>query len=359
MNLKETTVAIDSLLLDPNNYRFRDDPGFVAASESRFHEKSVQDKAAKRLRDEGLKDLKESIVTNGFLPVERIVVRPYPTDSSRYIVLEGNRRLAALRWVQEDHESGVEIRQDVLDTMKQVPVVVVPEDADPSFYESLMGIRHVSGIRQWGGYQSAKLVAKLRDSFGLEASEVGPRLGMSSHEVNRRYRAIKALEQMENDDDYGDQARPTMYPLFHEAVTWQAIKEWLDWSDSEWRFKNADQLNVFYDMITPTEQDDERPRPPKLDKREDVRDLKQILPHQDAKRILLDPSKTLVDALHIARKDELSRSWLTQVAEARDALGGLSTSQVKALTEEERGEVNKLIAIAEGLLADHKKLVSG
>jgi hypothetical protein len=74
-----------------------------------------------------------------------------------------------------------------------------------------MGVRHVSGIDQWGGYQRAKLVVELRDDFKLEAGEVAERLGMSTHEVNRRYRAFKALQQMLQDEEYLDFAKPEMY----------------------------------------------------------------------------------------------------------------------------------------------------
>ncbi len=356
-DLGEANLPLSQLLFDPNNYRFHDDPDFVAAQESRFPEKSVQEKAMQRLRNESLKTLKESIITNGFLPVERLVVRKYSDDPLRYLVLEGNRRLAALRWIQDDFQSGVSIPEEVQQTLEAVPVLIAPEDADPSFYQALMGIRHVSGIRPWAGYQSAKLIANLRDHSNLEAGEVAQRLGMTTQEVNRRYRAVKALEQMEKDDDYGDHARPSMYPFFHEAVTWPAVKNWLEWDDTDWRFHNEEQLAIFYDLITPTELD-EGTRRPKLASREDVRQLKIVLPDDDARRVLLDPSRTLLDAVAVAKRDELSTSWLSQVAEARSALKGMSISQTKGLSEEHLEEIRKLVDVANGFLEDHKKLVS-
>ena len=37
----EDTRSYKQLLLDPNNYRFQDDPDFVYADEKRFHQSGV------------------------------------------------------------------------------------------------------------------------------------------------------------------------------------------------------------------------------------------------------------------------------------------------------------------------------
>jgi hypothetical protein len=256
-NLADTNLPLDSLLLDPNNYRFQDYDDYIQADESRFHEASVQERTYARLRAEGLAQLKNSILTNGFLPFERLVVMPYAAAEGKFVVVEGNRRVAALRWIESDHAAGVTIPEAVLGVLNDVPVILVEDaEGDPVIRLSLMGVRHVGGIREWGAYQRAKLVTELRDDFGLDTGEVANRLGMTAHEVNRRYRAFKALSQMEADDEYQDRAEPDMYPLFHEAVAGQAIKDWLSWDDADFRFTNDEGLRQFYDLITPTEVED-------------------------------------------------------------------------------------------------------
>src|SRR5436190_309949 len=94
---QEDLLDISKMLLDPNNYRFHNAPDFVFADTKRFAEETVQAKAFERLRAESLLPLKQSILKNGFLPFERLVVSPYGTD--KFVVVEGNRRLAALRWI--------------------------------------------------------------------------------------------------------------------------------------------------------------------------------------------------------------------------------------------------------------------
>ncbi len=144
-SFREDRLSYSQLLLDPNNYRYQDNPDFSYAEERRFHEEGVQDRAFRRLtRDESLIQLKNSFITNGFIPVERLVVRPYPHAEDRYLILEGNRRLAALRWIADDYEAGVDLPESVLASLEAVPVIIVENQADPAFCESLMGVRHIA-----------------------------------------------------------------------------------------------------------------------------------------------------------------------------------------------------------------------
>ena len=260
-------LPLKKLLLDPNNYRFHDEDDFVFAADQRFHEDRVQEIAWQRLRDSGLRELKSSFLANGFIPVEPIVVRKYAHIEDRFVVLEGNRRIASLRWIQNDIEAGVDVDDQARQMLNTIPVVIVShEEDDPALYEALMGIRHISGIRQWGGYQRAKLVVTLRDERGLDASDIGDRVAMSTVEVNRRYRAFKALEQMQNDEDFGGHATPDMYAIFHEAVSVPLVREWLGWDQESAQFTNEEELRRFYTLIVLTEDEEGQPNEPKNQK---------------------------------------------------------------------------------------------
>src|SRR5665213_2252643 len=110
MQLVPRTAQIDSLLLDANNYRFHDLEGWNRVTDNRFHETRIQANAERLLRDNrsfDLVQLKDSISTNGFVPLEQIVVTSYPADATKYVVVEGNRRVAAIKWLLEDNAAGV------------------------------------------------------------------------------------------------------------------------------------------------------------------------------------------------------------------------------------------------------------
>lgn len=358
-DLRERELPLESLLLDPNNYRFQDDPSYQPAEPSRFHEASVQERAYRRLRAESLIDLKKSIITNGFLRFERIVVRRYgPSDpTDLYLVVEGNRRIAALRWIREDHAAGISAPTDVLTALENVPVIVI-ESEDEATYLALMAVRHVGGIKEWGGYQRAKLVAELCDAFRLSRSEIADRIGMSVNEVNRRYRAFKALRQMEQDEEYGDLAEPSMYPLFHEALSLPIVREWLGWSDEVSQFLDRSQTEQFYELIAPLQRGDGVPAEPKITTFSQVRLLRSILGNPDAKRILLDPDRTFTEASATAKAEEMSKSWASSVAEAVGALNSVSALELRSLSPEEVDAIERLESVAHQLLDTYHKLTS-
>jgi hypothetical protein len=354
---KETELPIEQLLLDPNNYRFQDTTDFVNADGSRFHEKSVQDRAYRALKASGsLAQLKASIVRNGFIPVERIVVREYPAVPNSFVVIEGNRRVAALKWIAEDDAAGVNVPDKVKATLKAVPVVVVVGEGGGLEYKALMGVRHVSGISQWGGYQRAKLIVELRDTFKLDSTEVAERLAMTVHEVNRRYRAFRALQQMRQDEECGAYAEPEMYPLFHEAVSLLAVKEWLGWNEDSSSFTNETEREQFYSLLVPRESEDGSEKEPKITTYHQVRQLREILGKPEARYVLFDPNKSFLDALTIANPQDLSRFWLSQVASAVDALKHVSVMVLVSSTAEERAEIQNLIDTATELLRNYDKL---
>jgi hypothetical protein len=355
----EIVVSYEDLLLDPNNYRFQDDPKFVVAAENRFHEPGVQDRAAKSLRDQSLTQLKNSILRNGLLPFEKLIVKAYPKSNGKYVVLEGNRRLAAIRWIVEDDLAGVEVPKSVLKQIKNIPVFLLKSDpSDPVFQEAVLGVRHVSGIKEWGGYQRARLVVSLRDKFELDTQDIAARLAMSPVEVNRRYRAFKSLEQMQESEDYGPYARSDMYPLFHEAVSQPKIREWLGWNDDTAAFENEAELEGFYGLIAPGEDDEGSTIAPKIRTYADVRDLATILRSSEARSVLFDPERSFNEALAIAKGPELSRAWKQRVASATDALNNISPKQMKAFAKDDMEAITTLKDAVEELLANYKKLTN-
>src|ERR1035441_3304029 len=79
--LREIEVAIGNLYLDPNNPRFADFADRVQPiARDRVMEEGVQRKALDRILDDRFEvsQLKDSIRTIGFLPVDRLVVMPLP-----------------------------------------------------------------------------------------------------------------------------------------------------------------------------------------------------------------------------------------------------------------------------------------
>ncbi|WP_120078124.1 ParB N-terminal domain-containing protein [Aurantiacibacter odishensis] len=348
MQIKE--LPLDDLLLDPNNYRLQDTGGFYTIPIEKYALEQIQKNTRQKLKDEGLDSLTDSIRSNGFLPIERIVVTPYDYDDGKYLVVEGNRRVAALMGLREQARVGVDMHEGLSRVFGAVPCVVFEEGEYPHFRETLMGVRHVGGIREWGGYQRAKLIADLIDKHGVETNEVSSQLGLRLSEVNRRYRAFKALEQMEESEEFGEFADPSQYPLFHELMSSPITRNWVGWNDQTLSFDKSEQAEQFFMLISPREIEGQKAKKPKVRTYGDVREMKKIIPNSSALTMLLDESRTFLDALTVARKDELSSKWRSEIAEAATALEKIGALEVKSFKDEDVEALENIRDMAEQVL---------
>jgi hypothetical protein len=166
-----------------------------------------------------------------------------------------------------------------------------------------MAIRHISGIREWGPYQQAKLVVELFEGKNHSFGAVAQQIGISSREVARRYRASKALQQMEEDDEFGENALPKLYVFFHEAVSQPRVREWLKWSDQTYRAEDTDARRAFYELLSPRVIDGQNYAPKLQNANSQVRQLKDIVDKKIPLKVLLDPDKTFDDAVKAASEE--------------------------------------------------------
>src|SRR5687768_15539063 len=112
MKLTSVSVEPEQLLLDPNNYRFHNLENYRRLiNHQKYADPYVQAKTLNLIQSTPefeLQALKDSIATNGFVPVEQIVVEEFDNNNGRkrYLVVEGNRRVAAVKTLLEEVQSG-------------------------------------------------------------------------------------------------------------------------------------------------------------------------------------------------------------------------------------------------------------
>lgn len=335
MNLIPKDIPLSSILLDPNNYRFQDTSDYRPIPIDKYHLETNQQKSFNNLKSD-IQDLVNSIRSNGYLQVERVVVAPYGEDG-RYYVIEGNRRISALRLIKEEIDEGLLDDPDLQAIIAAVPCLATTDtDADPGFREALMGIRHVGGIKQWGGFQRAQLIYDLKIKFGLDSQTIAERLGLSTQEVNRRFRAMNALRQGLDDEDFGDKIKPDMYALFHEAVSVPIIRNWLGWSDTTNTFDSTTEREQFYELLLPRSSEElGKERPPKLQTYSDVRQLRDILPNAQAKASLLNIDEAYSTAIAAANQEQVKSKWREEVKRASQAVENISALDLISMTEED------------------------
>lgn len=342
METEVTKIKPDQLLLDPNNYRFLDLPSYrKVAKRERYGEDGVQAKALDLLiSNQGfdLESLRDSIASNGFVPLDQLVVEKFDEvdGASRYLVIEGNRRAAAVKTLLKDQTDGsVDLEESVIQSLKELPVIIVSgEDKEKSnFHKTLMAIRHVSGIREWGAYQQAKLVVEMYEDEAESFSQVAKQIGISPQEVGRRYRASKALAQMEQDDEFGAHAHPKLYSFFHEAVSSPAVRDWLEFTNETYTAENEENRTLFYQLLSPSEVDGEKKDPKLQNANRQIRQMKVIVESDAALDALTDPEKTFDEAVRIAEDEsESDNSGVTEHA-LKQALKALRKPGVDAWHE--------------------------
>jgi len=164
---------------------------------------------------------------------------------------------------------------------------------------------------------------------------------------------------MQRDEEFGPQAKPEMYRLFHEAVAQPKVREWLGWDEDRFEFTHEDHRHEFYRLLIPyiPEDEEEVPRAwePKIRTYKDVRSLKEILGDVDAEESLLDSEQSLADALATARASA-SSNWLPRLKGALRALGQIPVETLKKLTSDDIEPLQNLYWALKERLEDWVKL---
>lgn len=257
---KNIEVKLGQLMLDPNNYRLDYGQGEKEYSDTEVV--AQQQKIEKDLIKENIADLELSILTNGFLEVDKIVVRELSnleSDIKKYLVIEGNRRTSAFKSLMADNYNSKtkffseKISEHLKYKYKHINVVLVEgsEEEITDYSQRVMGIRHIAGPKKWGGYQSAKLIDDM--SKTKDYKEIASHLGIRSQDVTLRHEAFLALKQMKNNINYSQFAIPKLYTLFHELVSSNTFFKdtWLGWDKSKLIFTNIDNVERVYDGLIP------------------------------------------------------------------------------------------------------------
>ncbi len=244
---------IDRLMLDPNNYRFIDNKDYRVVSLSQVEEERIQIRTRNLLvgkNEEGITDLITSFKANGILKLDPIQVQEIP-DSKNYLVIEGNRRTAALKHLFEQWKIGNDIGKLTQESFKSVEVVLI-SDESPVQHLITMGLHHISGKRKWSPVNQAQLVYDLRHKFEMSELEICNSLSISKHNLRRSLRVL-ALINSYKESDFGDQFQTNKYSIFEEVIKKVEMKAWLEWNDYTYQADNKVNEEKLFSWISKEE----------------------------------------------------------------------------------------------------------
>lgn len=345
-------VSLRSLYLDPNNYRIIHEEDQVDVPEEDAKDRIVAQRTLRLLageKNQHIQDLIESFKANGYLPVDQIQVKEI--SSGGYVVVEGNRRIAALKLLQQDFiQKGVGLGKLDPEIFSRIPVILYA-DADEMHHLTLMALKHISGNKKWGEWNQAKLLEKMHEN-GLDEADICRRIGITKVELRRSLRALSLVEQFRR-SDYGDQFTESKFPIFRQAVRNSSFKKWIEWDESTGIATNSTNRDLFFSLLSrePIEEEDEegysgfgqKYLEPAITKRDDIDILGKIVSDDRALEQLklsrdLNAAYRASDLVFRERQDSAIKSisadisTLTQLAirgeslpELEGALGRLQT----------------------------------
>ncbi len=162
---KQADVKITNLVLDSENPRLPEG------------DRSQAETIHAMLRAEGPKTLAlaKSIAEEGLSPMDRLLVTPVPNDAKRFIVLEGNRRVTALKVLAEPAIAEAALTSPQIRNVRKwsatyrargeietAPCVVFDtrEEANPWIVRRHRGDQGGVGVVRWGATESARFDAR-------------------------------------------------------------------------------------------------------------------------------------------------------------------------------------------------------
>ncbi len=149
MKEKSKNLSIDKLLFDKKNPRFLN---------KTMNQQEIYDYL---VENEKVKDLATQIENNGFQTLGERLICLQQYNTNNYIVLEGNRRLAACKYLQKKHSP-------CIDSI-ECDIVLKRDDAIPSISN-----KHINGVKKWPA------ITKIYYIFGLYKD------GKSIEEISQR-----------------------------------------------------------------------------------------------------------------------------------------------------------------------------
>ena len=197
-------IPTKNLLLDERNPRLAG----LLESEGKVTQEGLLYAMCKQM---ALDELAASIVAVGFYQHEPLFAEKQ--DDGKFIVIEGNRRLATVKLLLDDAQrkklkvtSWPSLKNEsAREALRNLPVWVTTRKKE----WQAIGFKHVNGPLRWESYEKALYAAQLHRDYGIPLDEIARKIGDNHKTVARFHRALIIVEQAER------------AKIFNRADTWQ------------------------------------------------------------------------------------------------------------------------------------------
>ena len=356
-------LSLGSLYLDPNNFRFVDHPEYRPVPPENIFDAEVQRRTTGFVlgrHQENIRDLIKSIKANGWLDIDPVLVER--KDKGRFLVVEGNRRVTTLKYLQRRYEeAAIDLGKLDSSIFSALPIVLY-RDADEGDRLVMMGLHHISGKRRWPAINRARAMEQLLPHFHNDADAVCEALGVSKREFNLSIRTL-AMVNAYKESDYGDQLQSDQFNLFREVLKSEAMRTWLGWDHATLAASSQSNLNrLFSWMSREAESDDAEENgqdvgiastsDPVITTGGHIRELAKVIADPEAVK-RLDETRSLQEAT--LSSDLLVRSEIDDAFNSCERGIQKLDRQIGELASGELDRVDQLIGRLQGIMLARKR----
>ncbi len=143
-----------------------------------------------------VREVMMSIAASGFFRHEPLIVAK---ENGKNIVIEGNRRLAAVKILLEPTvAASYATRIPVITTEEKTALAMLPVVVG-SRQETwrYLGFKHVNGPAKWSSYAKSQYIADVHRNFNIGLEDIARQIGDTHKTVQRLYRGLMVIEQAE------------------------------------------------------------------------------------------------------------------------------------------------------------------
>lgn len=202
-------VPVDRLLFDPEN------PRLVEMAQTPSQREIVR----MLWREFAVDEICLSIAANGYFRHEPVFATP---KGQNFVVVEGNRRLAAVRLLLDadlrDYTGATDVPRITAAQRNALATLPVVSCARSDVWQYL-GFKHVNGPQAWESYSKAKYIAWVHNTLKVPLEDVARQIGDQHLTVNRLYRALMVLDQAERENIFDREDRWKKHLSFSHLYT--------------------------------------------------------------------------------------------------------------------------------------------
>lgn len=273
-----------------------------------------------------------SILANGFFENEVL----YATvEEGKYVVVEGNRRLAAVKLILDPgrckgmSKYAGRITEELREKLNEgLPVVLLEKREDAWRY---IGFKHVNGPVKWDSYAKAEYIAQVHNDYGVALDDIAEQIGDSQKTTIKLYQGLMVLRQADRETEFkiDDVFYGRVYfSHVYTAIAYEGFQKFLDLNvsletDRPVPGNKLKQLEEVMYWILGSKKNNIRPVI--RSQNPDIRNLNKVLMNQAAVQVL-KASEDLEAALDISQDggDVFYRSIVEAQMNIQKALSKIS-----------------------------------